>query len=171
MSGYEINTVPATGDNATSRFAVGTAPSGFPTTPGSNLSLAYNHLTEELVRKAELLPPEMKSVKLERTVIDGVGKYVSVDRGTVTAPVTHVTARSGRFVKLNVSGGALLDNFVRGEEAWRDARDADVWEALRSLCEQINATGEECRALSDTVARAVLLRAGISRRPDALPLS
>lgn len=171
MSGYDIKTVPPTGDDATSRHAIGVAPSGFPSTPGANVSLAYNHLIEELVRKAELLPPEMKAVKLERTVIDGEGKYVSINRGTVTAPVTHVAARSGRFTKLDISGGALLDSFVRGEQGWRDARDADVWIGLRDLCEQINATGEECRALSDTIARAVLLRAGISRRPDALPLS
>jgi hypothetical protein len=170
VTAYDVFTVPETGDQESSRYQLGVSPGGWSSPPGSTVSLAYNHLTEALVAATPPLTPEQKTVALKRCVRTADG-YVLLDRGSVTASVERVTSRNGRFSACKSKGGALLDEFLRGEAAWTNARDEAIFDALRDLCEAVGATGEEARALSDTIARAVLLRAGILKPPNELPLN
>jgi hypothetical protein len=160
--------VPASGDD-TSRFArLETTPAGFRLAGGNAAIVAHvfatlqHHRTED----APEITPEMKTVPLFACGISSeTGEYVLVPRGSVTAVPEKAVSRSGKFVK-QPGGGATLDSLFLGEG---DARDADVWEALRTVCEQTVADPEACRSLSDSVASLVLLRAGIVRDKWGLP--
>lgn len=166
---YAIAGVPATGNDA-SRYGVSSSPGGWDTTPASNVALCYSSLVDQLIASAPRLVPPSRTVRLLRARPTTDGRYELVERGAVSAVPTFEPRVPTKFAKVK-SGGALIDELMRGEgEGFERATDDAIWNALRELCEQTRATGEEARRISDYVALAVLLRHGIPRTPDQLPL-
>jgi hypothetical protein len=167
---YAINEVPATGDDRC-RFAIPSTPGGWSTTPGANVALCYSHLLEELIASAPRLTPKHRSVRLLRCRLAADGGYELVERGVVAAVPEFEPRVPTRFAKTSSKGGALLDELMKGEgDGWSKATDEQVFTALRELCEQTHANGEEARQMSDFVACAVLLRHGIRKHVTGLPL-
>jgi len=122
-----------------------------------------------LVEQSEPLPPTSKTVALKKVVLTDNG-YVLTDRQSVTATPTRANKTPGRFVALTSSGPGLVDELMLGSgEGFEKARDDQLWEGLRNLCESTSPSGEVTRSLSIAVALALLLRAGIVMNAAQLP--
>ena len=167
--GYAIEAVPPVGDDTSTRFAIGVSPGGFSTRPGANVGLVFNHLVEKMILAAPGLAPEVKTIPMKRVIVNGEGQHVLIDTAPVTAVVTHETVRSGRFSKSSLTGGALVDDLLLSGPSLSSARDETVWDAVLEMCRAIGTSGEETRQISDSVQRALLIRAGVALPPDRLP--
>jgi len=134
----------------------------------ANVAAVYSGLVSRLAELSEPLAPTRKTVALKRVVLTTEG-YILQERQSVTAQPTRENNSPGRFAALKTNAGAICDSILLGSgEGWTKARDDQVFEALRDLCENLNASGEVCRQLSINVALAVLVRAGIVLRADQL---
>jgi hypothetical protein len=156
---------PPTGDES-SRFALGSNPSGLACDPSETVANVYATLAEARVAAAEPRKPETKDVALRFvSKRSDTGEWALFDRGTVSGPVTVEPVRPGRFARTKLEGGALLDELMLGHGAFTDTPDAVVWKALLELCKQVNPLHRAARAISDAVCRVVCLRAGLGDVP------
>lgn len=164
--GYDVHTIPAApGDG--SRYAVATSPAGHAIQPDKNIGLAYNKLLGERRAQAGGRQPETIRVALRQASRVG-GEYVLEDRGEVAGVPSVESARPGkRWRKLE--GGALLDSFFLGTEAFENAPDLEVWEALRVVCEADGIGSGALRQVNDYTAILVALRAGLTVSEESLP--
>lgn len=166
---YEFRDVPPTGTSKT-RFMLSHGPGGATSEPVNIVTLALNVLGLERRAATPSVIPATTTVPLKRVGIDvATGEYVLVDRGSLSRVPTREAVRSGKFVKLDVSGAALLDEVFVGGPAYTMARDEQIWDALRQLAEDVKAEGRTLRLLSDEVACLVALRAGIEVTASGLP--
>lgn len=159
---YDILEVPPRA-GASSRFAIATSPTGINVTPAANLSICYGHALQQRVAEAEPLAPLAKDVILRKLVRTATGAYELRDCRALRLVPDAKPVGSGRFAKLNVQGGALLDDLFLGGEAWRQARDTDIYEAARQLAAAESIQGNDLRRLNELVQLAILARAGITR--------
>jgi hypothetical protein len=161
--------VPASGTSDT-RFAIGSKPSGVSSRPDETVSNVYAALSEKRIAEAEHRRPETRTVAL-RLVTKSDGKWVLLDRGSVTGVVTAEPVRPGRFWKAP-KPGALLDELMlgpKGGESYTNATDQRVFEALLEVCASLDCSPRAARAISDAVCRVVCLRAGLIVPPWDLP--
>jgi hypothetical protein len=160
--------VPASGAS-TSRFCLGTSPNGDTADPPAVVALAFATLTEDRLAAASELPPEAREVELRYVGRKDSGDWAMFKRGRVRGTVTRDPIRPGKFSKLNLEAGALLDSFFLGEEAFLSAPDFAVWDALLEMCVTLNPPPRTARSLNDSVSRLIALRAGLEIHPGSLP--
>jgi hypothetical protein len=170
---YSVEDVPKSGSDR-SRYALDRLPEGHPSRScAETIAQSYERLLTLRKEQAAALVPERKRIPLKWIGRDPEsGEWTIRERGVVDAAPSVAGTAPSRFAKLRSSGGALVDELLLGPdggEAWSKARDEDVWEALRDLCEAEFPDGLTARRLNDAVCAAILLRHGIDVRPDRLP--
>jgi len=165
---YDPATMPPTGGDA-SRYALGVTPGGFAASGGvaGNVAAIYGNLLAARIAEAKAAPPPMQDVVLKAVVVRD-GSYDLADRGSVSRPMELESKRpSKRWRKL--AGGAFLDSFFLGADAFQSGPDLEVFEAALALSEQLKAKGRSLRSINDSVAVLCCLRAGLSVSADQLP--
>ncbi|HSK15279.1 MAG TPA: hypothetical protein VK915_03835 [Gaiellaceae bacterium] len=158
-----LDVPPAPGDG--SRFYLARTTGGWKADPGEQLGDAAMALARARRSRQPKADPPKVTVKLKYATAAGLQ-----DRGEVTGPQTLAATRPGRLGQTgDLAAGSLLDSFLLGEEAWKSATDAQVWEALRATVEAHELTGSGLRELNDGTALAICARAGLHVSADALP--
>jgi len=165
---YTLNEVPPAPAGFGSRFYLPRSTGGWPAEADDQLGDAYASLA--MARKASQpkAPPPTVSVALKLAVKDA-GAWTLRDRGKIELEQTIANTRPGKLGACKLEGGALLDSFMLGEEAWETATDQAVWEALRVTLEVHGASGRGWRTANDAVAVAICARAGVEVKAGALP--
>jgi hypothetical protein len=128
---------------------------------------AYGSLLDARKRDAAKFVPASVSVSLRYPVKRG-GGWELADRGTICVQPKFENRRPSKLWK-QIKGGAFLDSFFLGEDAWLHGSDGEVWAALLDVCEAYNPPGRERRLLADQVAIAVAARAGVDVSFTDLP--
>jgi hypothetical protein len=166
---YAPETLPACG--STTRFALTTSPEGHSSSPATTVGLCFDRLLAQARERSEERHPERRSVRLwfvGRS--QETGEFVKVPRGTVVAvPARQGSAPSKHWRSPLRETPALLDDFFLGGGAYSHAPDSYVFDALVSLCEELQPTGEECRQINNRICLLLLLRHGIDLTPAQLP--
>jgi hypothetical protein len=157
---FRVEDVPASGADLI-RWPIGVHPSGRTGEPGTVLSgIAWNLMLTRQQDAPLPEPPEVVEIELKKVVRTEDG-YKLVERPNVQAIPTRRNDRPGRFTSLDVSGADLLASFLLGEEAYGNAPDRLVWEALLAACQQTGASGHALRKINDAVTLTILARAGV----------
>jgi hypothetical protein len=160
---YSVPEAPGGG----SRFFLASTPAGWASAPGENVSHVYRMLLADRQREAQAFTPSPVEVALRQVSLVG-GDYLLEDRGVVARMPSFESRRPGqRWRKLE--GGALLDSFFLGADAFAKAPDLEVWEAARTTAEAHGLTGKALRQLCDWLAVLVCLRAGVAIKDSDLP--
>jgi hypothetical protein len=160
---YQVPEAPGGG----SRFFLASTPAGWGTAPSENVAGVYRALLADRQREAAGFTPAPVEVQLKQVSLVG-GDYVLEDRSVVARMPSFESRRPGqRWRKLE--GGALLDSFYVGGDAFTKAPDLEVWEAMRDTADAHLLTGKALRQLCDWTAVLVCLRAGVAIKDSELP--
>jgi hypothetical protein len=170
MAAPEATQVPPA--SSSSRFALTTTLAGWSVPGGVAGAIvhAYGSLLDARKREAaEFIPPSV-SITLRYPVKRG-GDWELADRGVIVAQPTCENRRPSRVWKGLKDGSVLLDGLFLGDAAgaWGKAPDAEVWNALLDFVSRYQPDGRTRRKLSDFVAIALALRAGIEIVEADLP--
>lgn len=164
--GFQLTDIPAAPSG--SRFYLGQTAAGNATDPAFNVGASFLSLIAARRAAMQPLAPAPITVALKLAVKEG-GEWVLRDRGFVTAVPSLAGRRPGKLGQTKLRGGELLDSFGLGGEGWEKATDAEVFEALRAVCETHDLEGDAWRLLNDSVCRLIVLRAGAFVSEEALP--
>lgn len=163
---YDPASVPAA-PGPGSRFFLASTPAGWKIAPGENVAHVYRMLLGDRQQDAREFTPPPVELTLRQVSLVG-GDYVLEDRGVITATRQFESRRPGQIWK-ELEGGALLDSFLLGREAFEKAPDLEVWEAARVTAEAHSLNGKALRQICDWVAVLVCLRAGVAITDSELP--
>lgn len=135
---------------------------------------SYLALADRIGRQGTPRSGEARRKPLSRVGrVVGRDEYVVAERGEVSAAQTIEPAEvtSTRFKKRTLHGARFLDAFFDREDGgpWFTGRDKDVFEALLEWATATRPSQEALNVANHAVCLGVLARAGIVRRPDALP--
>lgn len=137
-------------------------PAGWPAPAGEAAAAEWLRLADQALRAADKPASAMVEVQLLRVAkVADTSIYKLIPRGTLVAAPTLPNQTPRRIGKLNLSGGALIDSFLAGGEAWTGVRDERIWPALLQWAETSRPTPNGVRNASDAVAIGVALRHGV----------
>jgi hypothetical protein len=131
---------------------------------------AFGGLLDARKRDAAAFEAPSVSITLKHPVKRG-NVWELADRGVIVAQPKFENRRPSRVWKGIKDSGKLFDSFFLGETdgAWGKAPDAEVWNALLDFCQRYEPDGRTRRKLSDFVAIALALRAGVEVAEADLP--
>ena len=137
---YELTEAPPAPSG--SRFALPKTAAGF-SVPGGVagvVAVEYGHLSKQRRQDAIAHRPSLVSVKLKAVKRTADGGFELVERGEVSALPTYENSRpSLRWRKMEGDGGAFLDSFFLGEDAWKSAPDTECFDAMLALAQTYRA--------------------------------
>ncbi len=115
----------------------------------------------DALRDAKPLVPPAVEVPRYRILFDTqTGRYDLSPRHALVVTPDAKSRRPGKFARLGLKGGALLDSFFEGGEAFERANDAQVWEGALAFAREGSLRGETLTLLSEAVSLALAIRAG-----------
>lgn len=136
-------------------------PNGSPAPHGRVLAGIAKTLAGQRVADAPLPePPVPVEIHLKKVVKSQDGSYRLVDRPSVVAIPTRLSARPSKFPADPISGPDAFASFIAGQEAYETLPDKAVWDALLAAVEATGATGRDLRICCDACATAICVRRG-----------
>ena len=169
---YELKDIPAVSAQYVSKYALATTEAGWSVGgPGAVACLAFSRLVDLRKAACRAFQADTVTVKLQAVVEDASveGGYALRPRGEWSAVPAYKSSRPGKLIPWPADEEPLLDSFFGGGAAWDRATDLLVFKSAVVFAQAFGLKGNDLRSLNDSLAVAVLCRAGIEADRSRLP--